>query len=292
MTTANRSKSNNIVPPSGFTARLTIISAAAMGFLAVFALALSLATDRMATRWGDELARSSTIRISAPDNQIAAQTQAALNLLETTSGVLSARALTAQEQKDLLKPWFGDNLSVDNLAIPQLIEVIEDANGYDANGLRLRLAGEVPGAVLDDHTRWRKPLVKAARHLRRLGWLSLALIAVTTAAMITLAANSALAANAKVISVLRLIGATDAFIAHAFVRRFTIRAFLGAGIGTIVAVLLLWFLPSTDIQGGFLTGLGFKGFQWAWPVIVPPLAGVVGYVATRLAARKTLKDMT
>ena len=51
------------------------------------------------------------------------------------------------------------------------------------------------------------------------------------AAMITLAANAALATNAQVIRVLRLIGARDTYIARAFVRRFTLRALSGAAVG-------------------------------------------------------------
>jgi len=62
--------SGRVVPPTGFTAWLTLFAAGAMAFLAVFALALSLATSRLADRWGDALARSSTLRISAPEGQI------------------------------------------------------------------------------------------------------------------------------------------------------------------------------------------------------------------------------
>jgi len=58
-----------VVPPTGITARLTAFAAAAMAFLTVFALALSLATGRLADRWGSALAQSSTIRISAPEEQ-------------------------------------------------------------------------------------------------------------------------------------------------------------------------------------------------------------------------------
>ena len=200
-------QADRMVPPTGITARLTLLSAAAMAFLAVFALALSVATGRMADRWGDELARSSTLRISAPADQIDAQTQAALRVLEQTPGVASARALSDEEQRALLEPWFGPDLPVETLPIPQLIEVTETPDGYDAQGLRLRLSAEVPGAVLDDHTRWRRPLVDAASRLRLLGWVSILLIFGTMAAMITLAANAALAANAQVIAVLRLVGA-------------------------------------------------------------------------------------
>ena len=156
------------MPPTGFTAWLTLFSAGAMAFLAVFALALSLATGRLAERWGDELARTATVRISAPEAQMAAQTAAALRVLETTTGVARARALDDAEQAALLEPWFGPDLPIDNCP-SRLIEVIETAEGFDADGLRLRLQAEVPGAVLDDHTRWRAPLVRAADRLRLYG---------------------------------------------------------------------------------------------------------------------------
>ncbi|WP_439126641.1 cell division protein FtsX [Roseovarius nitratireducens] len=284
-------QADRVVPPSGFTATLTLFTAAAMAFLAVFALALSLATGRLADRWSNELARTATVRISAPEGQMAAQTEAALRVLETTSGVARARALDDAEQAALLEPWFGPDLPLDQLPIPRLIEVTETEAGFDVQGLRLRLAAEVPGAVLDDHTRWRRPLVQAASRLRLLGWLSLALIGAAMAAMITLAAQAALAANAQVITVLRLVGAQDDFIARAFVRRFAVRGLGGAAIGTVLGCLAILALPSARIEGGFLTGLGFQGWHWLLPLLIPPLAGLVAFAATRAAARRRLEKM-
>lgn len=284
-------QADRVVPPTGFTASLTLFSAGVMAFLAVFALALSLATGRLADRWGNELARTATVRISAPEGQMAAQTAAALRVLETTAGVDRARALTDEEQAALLAPWFGPGLPISDLPIPRLIEVIETSDGFDAEGLRLRLSAEVPGAMLDDHTRWRQPLVRAASRLRLLGWVSLILIGAAVGAMITLAANAALAANAQVISVLRLVGAQDTYIAHAFVRRFTLRALSGAFFGMVLGCGAILLLPSAQIEGGFLTGLGFQGWHWIWPLIIPLLAAAVAFVATRLAAQRTLKDM-
>lgn len=285
-------QADRAVPPTGFTAWLTVLAAGAMAFLAVFALALSLATGRLADRWSAELAQTSTLRISAPAGQQDAQTAAALVVLNSTPGVAEAHALSADEQRALLAPWFGPDLPVETLPVPQLIEIIEEGDGYDATGLRARLQAEVPGAVLDDHTRWRAPLVEAAGRLRLLGFVSMALIAAATGAMITLAANAALAANAQVIRVMRLVGATDTYIARAFVRRFTIRTFYGAAIGTFVAALAVLFLPRADAAGGFLTGLGFQGGHWLWPLIVPLLAATVAFFATRHAALRTLKEQS
>ena len=285
-------QADRAVPPSGFTANLTVFSAGAMAFLAVFALTLTLATGRLADRWASELARTATLRISAPPDQMDAQTAAAVRLLETTPGVASARALTADEEKALLEPWFGTDLPVDSLPIPQLIEIVEAADGFDPVGLRARLQAEVPGAVLDDHTRWREPLAEAAGRLRLLGWLALVLILGATAAMITLAAQSALAANAQVIRVLRLVGARDVYIARAFVRRFTFRALTGAGVGTCAGLAAVFLLPRGDVAGGFLPGFGLQGIHWVYPLAIPPLAAAVAFVATRAAALRSLQEQS
>lgn len=286
------SHADRVVPPSGHTAWLTSFTAAAMTFLAVFAMALSLASGRLADRWGDALARSATIRISAPAGQIDAQTRAVLDVLATTPGIERARAMTDAEQRALLEPWFGPDLPLDALPIPRLIEVTEDDIGYDSEGLRQRLAAEAPGAVLDDHTRWRKPLALAAGRLRLLGLTSILLIGATMAAMITLAANAALSANSQVIRVLRLVGARDAFIARAFVRRFTLRTLTGSAVGAMLGLIGVAFLPSADVAGGFLTGLGFQGAGWLWPFVLPPLAALVAFFATRFAAFRKLKELT
>ncbi len=285
-------RADRVVPPTGYTAQLTLFVSGAMAFLAVFALALSLASGRLADRWATELAGAATLRINAPSDQLAAQTEAALTVLSQTPGVASARALTSEEQLALLSPWFGPDLPLDTLPVPQLIEIIEGAPGLDAAGLRLRLGAEVPGAVLDDHTRWREPLVDAATSLRRLGWVSILLIGGATAAMITLAANASLAANAQIIEVLRLVGARDRFIANAFVRRFTYRAFFGAVVGVLLGMTGVLLLPEASDEGGFLTGLGFQGPGWFLPAMIPVLGAAVAFLATWSAATRKLTELS
>lgn len=284
-------QADRLVPPTGFTATLTTLTAGAMAFLAVFALALSFATGRLAERWSSELARSSTVRISAPEAELDAQTRAAQEVLRLTPGVARSRILGDEEQRLLLEPWFGPDLPIDALPIPRLIEVVEEGDGYDAEGLRLRLAAEAPGAVLDDHTRWRRPLVEAANRLRVLGWAAITLIALSTAAMITLAARAALAANAQVIRVSRLVGARDIYIARAFVRRFTLRSLMGSAVGTVAGMLAIALLPSAAEEGAFLTGLGFQGGHWLWPLLIPIFGAIVAFWATRGAAMSALKAL-
>lgn len=280
-----------IVPATGPSARLTLATAAAMAFLAVFALALALAAGQLADRWSGALAGAATIRISAPEGQGAAQTEAALRVLAETPGIRSARALPKAEVEALLAPWFGLELSAADLPLPQVIALEMEGEGPDAEGLRLRLQGEAPGAVYDDHARFRAPLMAAAARLRALGFLALALIGGVTAAVITLAVHAAMAANRPVIAVLRLVGAKDRFIARAFVQRLTGRAALGAALGTGLGLIALWLMPQAAPEGGLLAGLGLSGRAFLWPLLFVPLAALIALLATARAAQRHLRDL-
>ena len=280
------------VPQTGITARLTVFVAAVMAFLAVIALAVSLTTNRVVSVWAEELAQSATLRLPADPATADALLLSALEVLETTPGVSTVRALSQDEQQALLEPWFGPDLPLDALPMPQLIEIVADGDGYDVDGLRARLEGQVPGAILDDHTAWRAPLLQAASRVRLIGWTVILLIGATVAAMITLAAQAALAANVQVIGVLRLVGATDTYIARAFVRRFTLRAGAGGVVGAILGVAVLALMPQGDAPGSLLMGVGFEGAEWLWPLLIPLLAAIVAFFATRAAAFRRLRQHT
>lgn len=280
-----------VVPPTGYTANLTVFAAGAMALLAVFALALSLSMGRLAQSWEADLAASATLRLAAGAAEAeVAQTEAALAVLETTPGIVSARVMTEAEQRALLSPWLGADLDVGALPVPQLIDLELDLRRFDAEGLRLRLSAEVPGAVLEDHALWRAPLLKAAHRLRLLGWMISMLIFAVLGAIVTLAARAALAANAQVVAVLRLVGATDDYIAGAFVRRFALRTAIGSAGGTVLGLLALWFVPAQS-AGPLLTNLRFEGAGWLVPLLVPILAIVVGVLAITAAARKALREL-
>ncbi len=285
-------QADRIVPQSGTTARLTVFVSGVMAFLAVIALAVSLTTNRVASLWAEELAQSATLRLPADPATADALLVSALDVLQTTPGISSVRALSQDEQQALLEPWFGPDLPLDALPMPQLIEIVANGEGYDVDGLRARLSAQVPGAILDDHEAWRAPLLDAARRVRLIGWSVIVLIGATVAAMITLAAQAALAANVQVIGVLRLVGAKDAYIARAFVRRFTLRAGGGAIAGAIIGVIVVLLMPQGDGSDSLMLGVGFEGAEWVWPLMIPFLAASVAFFATRSAAFRRLREQT
>ena len=54
-------------------------------------------------------------------------------------------------------------------------------------------------------------------------------------------------------------------------------------------MIVLQLLPD---DGGFIAEVGFAGAGWIWPVIVPLLAAVVAFFATRAAAFARLREQT
>ena len=57
----------------------------------------------------------------------------------------------------------------------------------------------------------------------------------------------------------------------------------------MIAVALM---PGASEAGGFLTGLGFQGISWLYPLALPPLVAVVAFAATRTAAFRKLRELT
>ncbi|MXU63983.1 cell division protein FtsX [Oceanomicrobium pacificus] len=283
-------QAEKVVPRRGHTVWLTGLAAGIMAFIAVLVLVLALVGNALAARWTAQLDGTATLRVSAPADQVALQTEAALGILQVTPGVTSVRRVPQGEQLALLAPWLGTDLPQDLLDLPVMIDVtLDDPDGAAVQTIRQRLAAEAPGAMLDLHDRWRDPLVDAASTLRGLSMLALVLMLVLTAAMVSLSTHAALSSNAQVVSTLRLIGARDAFIARAFVRRFTLRAGAGALVGMVAAlVLLLIARPAGD---HVFAGTGLTGWQWLWPLLVPLLIAIVALITTRQTALARLRKL-
>lgn len=276
-------RADRIVPPQGAVARLVGLASAAMVFLAVLALAMAMAMLKLGAAWQTELA--DTVTLTVPADEPAELLDAALHVLETTPGVASTRVLPDEDLRALLAPWFGRDLPLDALPLPRMVAVTAD--GLDTRNLSLRLAAEAPGVRLDDHDLWRAPLAAARARMRVLAAAGTALIFATLAAVTALAAQASVAANGRVIAVLRLVGARDGWIARGFVRRITLRALVGGITGAALAMGALAAFPATGPAG--LPGLRPTGSGWLPLALTPGLAAGVALVTTRLTVRALLK---
>lgn len=277
-----RDAADKIVPASGETARLTLLLAGAMAFLSVFALAIGLAAAELSRNWEGALMGAATVEIGSGDSADLAR---AMGVLETTPGIDGAELLGPDAQAELLRPWLGADFPVESLPLPRLISVKEGA-AFDREALVLRLQAEVPSARYLAPESWSALVGEASARIRLISLVFLGLVAAVMAAVISLAARAALAAQSQIVETLRMIGAQDRFVTGAFTRRFVARAVIGAGIGTGLGALCLTLFSMGEES--LLRGMRPGWFGWLLILALPLLGGVIAFFTTRLTAARLL----
>jgi cell division transport system permease protein len=271
-----------LAPPSRAGLLLAFV-AGAMCFLATLALSAHGAADRIAASWASSLGSAATVRIPAPEGRDAAgqRVAAALAVLEAV-GLTDARVLSEAETAALAAPWLGPGVSPSALPLPVLIAVTPGAEPPDAAAVRAALADATPGAVYDDHGRWRAQLGRMAGSLADIALASAALALATLAAMVAAATRAALAGAEATTRTLRLLGARDGRIASAFDRPLALRALLGGAAGAAAASLTTLIMPGAALMEGLGVAASPAAGPELWAALAAPiLAGLLAYATAR-----------
>lgn len=284
-----RMKMSPLFPEAGsggapLTAVLAVISALACLALAAFILIADAARD-----WTRDLNASATVQVKGETpEEIDTRVAAALAALSSADAVAEARPVSRAESEKLLEPWLGaDNL--EGLNVPALIDLkLRDGGRARIEELRALLTAASPGLSLDDHGDWNQRLASAARSGQALAFSVFALIMAAACAISMFAARAGLAANAEVVSLLHLVGATDDFIAREVQRRFTLIGLRGSLIGLTFALFAL-FLVALGARARGATGLLMPGLTIEWSVATPLLLVPIAVcLATAISARLTV----
>lgn len=272
------------------TAVIAVISS-----LASLALAGFLIIASASNAWTAELKSSVTIQVKGIDAaEIEARIAATTKVLDAASGVVEYHIISSKDAADLLEPWLGQG-NTDGLNVPALIDLrLSRAGRNSIDALSKQLQAIAPGVVLDDHGGWNARLADAARSGQALAFAVFVLIMGAACAISVFAARAGLSANAEVVSLLHLVGATDDFIASEVQRRFTVIGLRGSILGLLTALFLLsLFALATRARGaeGFLLpGLTISP-DLALPLLAVPIAiCLVTAVAARLTVLRTLRE--
>lgn len=282
-----------LLPEAG-GAPLTLVIAV-ISSLAALALAAFIIIAIASNAWTAELKSSLTVQVKGVDAaEIDAHLSAATRILDETEGVLEYRVIDSKAAAKLLDPWLGKG-NASSLNVPALIELKLSPQGREGTpALVEKFKEAAPGIVLDDHGGWNDRLADAARSGQALAFAVFALIMGAACAISIFAARAGLSANAEVVSLLHLVGATDDFIASEVQRRFTVIGLRGSILGLAAALFLLsLFALGTRARGaeGFLLpGLAI-GPGLALPLLSVPIAiCLVTAVAARLTVLRTLRE--
>ncbi|MCK5296321.1 MAG: cell division protein [Alphaproteobacteria bacterium] len=272
-----------------------------MVFLASLALTGAMGIDTLLSHWNRDISGSLTVQIIPPANQkqktydkTASNIETALILLKETHGVESARVLSKGELKKLLEPWLGKNAILDDLPIPQLIDVTLDEDKIvDLKKLAEKLEQHVQGATLDNHRVWLSKLIYLARSLEFLASSVVALVIFATSTTVVYATKSSLTIHKPVIEVLHLVGARDNYIAKQFAWRALLLGLMGgaAGIALAVPTAIAIGTLARRLEGGLVSEVGLNMTHWAIVCTVPIIAALLTMITARITVLRTLGRM-
>lgn len=269
---------------------------AIMVALTVIAAAGGLALSNLANSARAELSVGATVQILEPlpadrDKQAAAAEDALAGLPQ----VAGIRRVPDSELDALLEPWLGSSDGAEAVPIPALIDVRLRGEADEATLAKLRsaLAGVAPDARVDAQSSWLRPVFSAISSLQWLAIALVALLAMTSAAAVWLAARSALGNNRATIEIVHLLGGTDSQIARIFQRSVGFDAVLGGLVGLALGLgaVLLLAGQFADLGSGLVSGGGLGWVDWLLIAAIP-LAGVaIAMVTARLTVLSALRKM-
>jgi cell division transport system permease protein len=302
MTNTPEFQRGHIIPPEAAPLKALTVTMTIMCYLACLAIGALILINRAVDSWTSGLSREVTVQVRMLQNSnIETELAYAKTLLEATRGIVSVDVLDRSAGAKLLEPWIGSS-NLDELPIPRLIRVtIDEKSPPDFTELEQNLKQNVKGSSLDTHRRWEAELTRVASALSTLSYAILALICVSTIAMVIFATRTVLDANRHVVDVLHLVGAKDGYIARQIDSRFLKTGLMAGLFGAVLGVVTFFLLGLTGNAGagGFADasrGLLFAPAAtaiWSYGALlsVPIIATLICLITSRVALIRMLRDV-
>jgi cell division transport system permease protein len=217
-----------------------------------------------------------------------------IELLLDTKAVRSAEVLEPDEIAALLEPWLGAGATHGELPMPTLISVgVDPAAAPDYRDLARRLAEAAPGTVLDDHQSWLGQLLDLARAIELVAALIVILVGASAVAMVIFATRMGLAIHGRVIELLHLIGAQDAYVAHEFEAHALKHALRGGVAGLLLAIATVALVARLfkRLDSALLPELTLSPMEWAALAALPLAIALVAMLTARFTVLGNLGRM-
>ena len=217
-----------------------------------------------------------------------------VSFLERYPNVKEVSVLSNNELNALLEPWLGNNVDIELLPIPKLIDVkIEKGVDFDYKELMIKLSEISPQASINDHNLWLARLLRFINSLQMLAVTVLIMVALACIAAIVYAVRTGLNIHKEIIGILHIMGATDEYIAMNYVKQISLMS-LGAGIiGIIIAVpaIMLVGNMAKEIEAGIFNAVTFGMENWLTVLVLPLIFTVFTALTSYITVIRTLRKM-
>ena len=217
-----------------------------------------------------------------------------VNFLEHYPDVTQVTTLSDAELKTLLQPWLGQNVDIEMLPIPKLLDVkINHAKQFDYKELAVRLSEISAQASINDHNLWLSRLLKFINSLKTLAVTILIMVAGATIAAIIYAVKTGLNVHREIIQILHIMGAADEYIAMNYVKQISMMSAVAGIIGTILSVPAILVIGdmAQGIEAGIFSAVSFGVENWLIILLLPMVTTFLTAVTSYVTVMKTLKKM-
>lgn len=217
-----------------------------------------------------------------------------VNFLEKYPNIKQVSVLSDNELKALIEPWLGNNVDIELLPIPKLLDVQITPNvDFDYKKLMIRLSEVSSQASINDHNLWLSRLLKFINSLKVLALTVLLLVALASVTAIVYAAQTSLNIHKDTINILHIIGATDNYIALNYVKQITYTSLVAGIIGTLISVPAILVVGSMakGIEAGIFNTVSFGAQNWLTIFSLPVLSAIFVAITAYITIVKKLKNM-
>ena len=274
---------------------------ALMVYLAALAIAGGAALHDAVQTWDAGLAGTLTVELPRGANGAAVpqdRIDAALRLLGQIPGIARATRLDGAAEARLLAPWLGQDVDVQALPLPVLIDVqLKPGVALDADTLAQRLRIVAPGTTVESHGSWLDRLFRIARLVEIGAGAIVVLIGLVAVITVIFTTRTGLAIHAPVVQLVHLIGASDAYVASQFQWHAFRLGLGGGGIGLVMTLVSFAALKWTAAEGllpgeaALLPAFHLPLAGWIAVLALPLVMGLVGLVTARHTVLRTLGRM-
>lgn len=285
-----------IVPGGQIAGRALVAVVAIMTFLASITSGTVLLISASASEWQSDVASEITIQVKpTAGRDLERDAQGVTAAVRAQPGITDVQPYSKEQSAQLLEPWLGTGLSLDDLPVPRVIVArVTPGAALDIAGLRARVTQVAPGASVDDHRAWVERMRSMTSAVVFAGLGILALVIVATIISVSFATRGAMAANRPIVEVLHFVGAGDRYIANRFFRHFLRLGLQGGVIGGGLAMLMFGFSESiarwfsgTPVGDQFAALLGTFSLRPSGYLILAAQALAIAGI-TAAASRRTL----
>jgi cell division transport system permease protein len=270
----------------------------AMSFLAALAIAGSMAAASLAEHWQNQAGSALTVQVPDPSAPAATGTgvrlQAVLRILQTSPNVSDPTALSADAMNQLLQPWLGADASQLNLPVPAVISARWVASA-PLDALAAALNAIAPGTLATTGAAWASRVAALTGSIEASAISVLGVVAFVAAAVISVATRAGLAQRREAIEIIHGLGALDSDIAGGFAARATRLAAMGALIGALAALPVLYWLARLAAPFAHVlpqnSGPALPVLLWIWLLALPVAAALIGWATAQVTVRGWLRQL-